>query len=279
MEHVLYEVRENVALLTLNRAEYRNAQSWKLLDGLDEALDRAMADDLARVVVLRGAGGNFSSGHDLGTKEQVADEDSRAIPSRGTDFYNNFRKYNLEYTLKWRNLPKPIIALVEGYCIFGGWMIAASADIIFAADGSRFLAGLVEYFSIPWDVNPRKAKELVFESRFLSADEACNLGFVNRVFPSETIEAETLAYAQRVAENSSATLRFSKLAINKIQDAQGFTSSMESAFADFLVWYAHSGEDPRKEGSRRMDGVGLAVRGLEGKRYGLSRSSSDDEGS
>lgn len=279
MEDVLYEVRENVALVTLNRPEYRNAQSWKLLDALDIAFDRAMSDNDVRVVVLRGAGGNFSSGHDLGTKEQVAEEYARAIPSRGIDFYDNFRKYNLDYTLKWRNLPKPIIAMVEGYCIFGGWMIAASADIVFAAEGAQFLAGLVEYLSIPWDINPRRAKELIFESRFLSASEACELGFVNRVFPDKSIEVETLAYARRVAENSPTTLRFAKLAINKVQDAQGFTSSMESAFSDFLVWYAHSGEDPRKEGSRRMDGVDLAVRGLKGRRFGLSTASTEEESS
>jgi enoyl-CoA hydratase len=279
VENILYEIRDNVALLTLNRPEYRNAQSWKLLDALDIAFDRAMSDDDVRVVVLRGGGGNFSSGHDLGTKEQVADERERAIPSRGLDFYDNFRKYNLDYTLKWRNLPKPIIAMVEGYCIFGGWMIAASADIVFASEEAQFLAGLVEYLSIPWDINPRKAKELVFESRFLSAREACELGFVNRVFPDKSIEAETLAYARRVAENSRTTLRFAKLAINKVQDAQGFTSSMESAFSDFLVWYAHSGEDPRKEGSRRMDGVDLAVRGLKGRRYGLPTASTEEESS
>ena len=164
-EDVLYEVDGAIALVTLNRPKYRNAQSWPLLDALDDALDRAMRDGAVRVVLVRGAGEHFSSGHDLGTPEQRADWEARGIPEGGIEFYEAFRKYNLDYTLKWRNLPKPTIAVVRGYCIFGGWMIAAAMDLVFASPDARFLAGLVEYFSLPWDIHPRKAKELAFESR------------------------------------------------------------------------------------------------------------------
>ena len=132
-EEVVYEIDGAVSLVTLNRPQYRNVQSWRLLDELDAALDRAVADDAVRVVVVSGAGGNFSSGHDLGTPEQRADQEARGIPDQGGRFYENFRKYNLEYTLKWRNLSKPTIAMVEGYCIYGGWMIAAAMDLVFDA--------------------------------------------------------------------------------------------------------------------------------------------------
>ncbi|MEE8581464.1 MAG: enoyl-CoA hydratase-related protein [Myxococcota bacterium] len=266
---VLYEVKDGVALLTLNRPRYRNAQSWRLLDQLDAAFDRSMADKEVRVAVVRGAGEHFSSGHDLGTPEQVAEQKARAMPDRGLRNYENFRKVNLDYTLKWRSLPKPTIAMVHGYCIFGGWMIAAAMDLVFAAPDARFLAGMVEYFSLPWDLHPRKAKELVFESRFIDAEEARALGFVNRVYPAEELERETLAYARRVGENGRALLRMAKLSINRSQDLQGFRSAMEAAFADFLVLFHTGGEGRSQGGERRMNAVELALRGQRGERYGL----------
>ncbi len=270
-EDVLYEVDGAIALLTLNRPKYRNAQSWPLLDALDEALDRAARDEAVRVLLVRGAGEHFSSGHDLGTPEQRADWKVRDIPEGGTQFYEAFRKYNLDYTLKWRNLPKPTIALVQGYCIFGGWMIAAAMDLVFASPDARFLAGLVEYFSLPWDIHPRKAKELAFESRFIDAEEARELGFVNRIYPPADLEREALAYARRVAENGRRALRISKLAINKAQDIQGYSAAMEAAFADYLVMAQAGGAAPR-EGERRLVAVDLALRGLRGERPGLKES-------
>jgi enoyl-CoA hydratase len=267
-EDVLYSVEGPVARVTLNRPRYRNAQSWRLLDALDAALDRAMDDTPVKVVVVSGAGEHFSSGHDLGTPDQQQDMEAQGVADRtGLRFYEAFRKYNLDLTLKWRNLPKPTIAMVQGYCIFGGWMIAAAMDVIFASPDARFLAGLVEYFSIPWHVPPRKAKELLFESRFIDADEARALGFVNRVIPAEALEAETLAYARRVAENGRTLLRMAKLATNKAQDIQGYSAAIEAAFADFLVLTSTGGAG-RGEGERRLGAVDLALRSERGERAG-----------
>ena len=271
-EDVLYEVDGAIAWLTLNRPQYRNAQSWPLLDALDAALERAVRDEAVRVVLVRGAGEHFSSGHDLGTPEQRADWEARNIPEGGIQFYEYFRKYNLDYTLKWRNLPKPTLAMVRGYCIFGGWMIAAAMDLVFASPDARFLGGLVEYFSLPWDIHPRKAKELAFESRFIDAEEARELGFVNRIYPADELERETLAYARRVAENGRTALRMSKLAINKVQDIQGYSAALEAAFADYLVMSQRGGGAFPKEGERRLGAVDLAVRGLRGERPGLEGS-------
>ena len=267
-DDVLYEVRDRVALITLNRPQYRNAQSWKMLDELDASFDRAVADADVRVIVLRGAGDHFSSGHDLGTPPQLEDERERGAAERGIAFYENFRKYNLDYTLKWRNLPKPTIAMVHGYCIYGGWMIAAAMDVIFASEDARFLAALLEYFSVPWDVHPRKAKELLFESRFLSADEARELGLVNRVLQRDDLERETLEYAARVAENGRTVLRMSKLAVNKAQDIQGYSAAIEASFADFLVMMQSGRPRRRGEDPPRLGAVELALRGSRGERTG-----------
>jgi enoyl-CoA hydratase/carnithine racemase len=270
---VLFERRGSTALLTLNRARYRNAQSYPLLDALDQQLDLAMKDDAVRVAVVRGAGEHFSSGHDLGTEDQRAVLQAMGLElgarlEQGLRYYDSFRHYNLDLTMKWRNLPKPTIAMVQGYCIFGGWMIATAMDLIFAAEDARFLASQFEYFSVPWDIHPRKAKELIFESRFLDAVEAERAGLVNRVYPADRIERETLAYAERVAENDPTVLRLSKLAINKAQDLQGYSVGVEAAFADYLVT-AQSRGNSRVDGKDRLVGVDLALRGERGERPGL----------
>ena len=190
----------------------------------------------------------------------------RGIPEVGIAEYDAFRHYNLDLTLKWRNLPKPTIAMVKGYCIYGGWMIAAAMDVLFASPDARFLAGQVEYLSVPFDVGFRKAKELLFESRFIDAEEARELGFVNRVYPAEDLERETLAWARRVAESSYGNLRMSKLAVNKMQDLVGFSAAMEAAFSDYLV-LARMGGHPRElPKERRLGGVELALRGQRGER-------------
>lgn len=268
---VRYDTDGPVATITLNRPRYRNAQSYWLLDELDAALDRAMAQDEIRVVILRGAGGNFSSGHDLGTPEAIAYRHELGIPDSGIGWYEAFRRYNLDLTLKWRNLPKPTIALVEGFCIFGGWMIAASMDLVFAHKDALFLPALLEYASVPWDISPKKAKEICFESRFLTAAEARDLGFVNRVYDTVAeVERETRNYALRVAENSRIALRMTKLSINKAQDLQGYSAGMENGFTDYLAMRLQREGTGRVEGVRRLDGVDLALRGLKGQRPGLS---------
>lgn len=267
---VTYTPDGQVAWITFNRPQYRNAQSWKLLDEFDVAMDLADADADVRVIVVRGAGGNFSSGHDLGTPEQMADRAARGIGEAGIEFYDNFKKYNLDLLLKWRNARKPTIAMVEGYCIFAGWMMAACVDIVFAARDALFLPALLEYFSLPYDIGTRKAKELMFESRFLTAGEAMATGFVNRVYEPAELEHETLMYALRVAENSPMNVRMAKVAANKSQDLMGYTASLESGLSDYMLMAAHRGSG-RVEGMRRLGGVDLAVRGLKGDRPGLAK--------
>jgi len=266
---VTYSVDGPLAWITFNRPRYKNAQSWKLLDEVDTAMQEADRDPGVQVILWRGAGGNFSSGHDLGTPEQMADREARGIGDAGVEFYDNFKHYNLDLLLKWRNARKPTIAMVEGYCIFAGWMMAACVDIVFAAKDALFLPALLEYFSLPYDIGTRKAKELMFESRFLTAEEARECGFVNRVLDPADLERETVNYALRVAENSPMNVRLAKIAANKSQDLMGYTASLESGLSDYMLMMTHRGEG-RVKGQRRLGGVDLAVRGLQGERPGLT---------
>ena len=267
---ILYEVTEGgVGVVTLNRPTYRNAQDYRMLDEIDAAFDLARADEAVRVLLVRGAGGVFSTGHDLGTPEGL--EYRKAKGARpGIQVYDQFKHYNLDLLLKWRNFPKPTIAMVEGYCIYAGWMLAAAMDIVFAEEGAEFLPGFVEYMSIPWDIGIRRAKEVVFESRFISAAEAAQYGLVNRVLARADFERETFAYARRVAENSPEALRMAKIQMNKAQDAQGFTQAVEDSLGDYVAMMYMPGGEMRVEGLRRLTTVDLAVKGRHGERFGLT---------
>jgi enoyl-CoA hydratase len=137
--------------------------------------------------------------------------------------------------LRWRDLPKPTIAQVHGWCIYGGWLIASAMDLIVAADDARFMTNLLQYFPLPFDVGPRKAKELLFDNRVIGAQEALELGFVNRVVPRDRLEQETMALAERIAGNPSFFLRMAKLAVNQAQDAMGFHSALQGAHSHYLL--------------------------------------------
>ena len=260
-EQILYEKRAPIARVILNRPQYRNAQSHVLLDEMDDAFKDAAEDDDIRVIILSGAGDHFSSGHDLGTPEEVADADARAYEEgiRGT--YTRFHKIYLEYGLRWRAIPKPTIAMIQGYCIYGGWQIAASMDLIVAAEDAKLLPGFIEYFSVPWDIGVRKTKELLFENRFMDAHEAQLAGFVNLVVPPDQLEAETIALAERIAETDPYRARMVKLSANQAQDAMGFHLAVQSAMTNYLVAMDYDADKKRE--ARRLPTVDLALKNME----------------
>lgn len=253
---ILFEKKDTIARVILNRPQYRNAQSHVLLDEMDNAFQDAADDDDIRVIILSGAGEHFSSGHDLGTPEEEADRLDRAYEEgiRGT--YARFAKTFLDYGLRWRAIPKPTIAMIQGYCIYGGWQIASSMDLIVASDNAQLLPGFIEYFSVPWDIGVRKTKELLFENRFMSAEEAQQSGFVNMVVPHDSLEEETLALAERIAETDPFRTRMVKLSANQAQDAMGFHIAVQAALSNYLVGMNYD----RDKGERRLPTVDLAFR-------------------
>ncbi|MEZ5557857.1 MAG: enoyl-CoA hydratase-related protein [Pseudomonadales bacterium] len=273
-QSVRYEVSDHVARITLDRPQVRNAQSRALLEALDAAFARAAEDPQVHVVALFGAGDHFSGGHDLGSAEERADREARPLQAGLRGRFHHSREHFVDKTLRWRNFPKPTIAGVQGYCIFAGWMIASAMDVIYAAEDAMLLGANFQYFSIPWDVHPRRAKEMLFESRFIDGREAMDLGLVNRVFPRAELEGAVLDYAARIARNDPFQLRMIKQAVNQMQDAQGFTGHIYSAHALHIL--SSEGEkDPDyalrvPEGARRP----MVERAFEN--YRRSRPAADD---
>ena len=224
-----YEVVNNVARITTNRPRCRNAQSRRLLAELDDAFGVAAEDGEVHVIARTGAGEQFSGGHDLGTPDEMADRKKRPIEAGLRGRFDRSRELFVDKTMRWRNVPKPTIAGVQGYCIYGGWIVASAMDILYAADNAMFLGSNFQFFSVPWDMHPRKAKELLYESRFIDAAEAAELGLVNRVFPAGRLHDEVIAYAERIARNDPFQLRMIKLAVNQMQDTQGFHAHITAA--------------------------------------------------
>ncbi len=266
-QHIIYEPGK-VARIINNRPRYLNAQSRLMREEMDDAFVRAAEDDSVGAIVLSGAGEHFSAGHDLGTPEELAERDERGYPSDRFGIYKRTRETCLENSLRWRSVPKPTIAMVHGYCIFGGWIFAAAMDVLFASDDALFLPSHVQYFSIPWNIGPRKAKEVLFEHRFMTAWEALEHGFVNRVFKREKLEEETLAYAERVADNylrDPIRIRTIKFSVNHMEDAMGFTTELEAAYQSYFI-AAHVRDSERPRDDKGIAQAGLARRNLEASR-------------
>lgn len=281
-EQVEYRVEGRLARVVLNRPQYRNAQSRVLLSELDAAFAAAAADPSVRVIILSGNGPAFSAGHDLGTPEEAEDRARRArddVSATEAQFVYSWDHF-VDLSLRWRDIPKPTIAAVHGWCIFGGWLIASAMDLVVAADDARFLTALLQYFPLPYDVGPRKAKELLFDSQPLSAADACELGFVNRVVPAASLEDEVVALATRIAENNPFYLRMAKLAVNSSQDAMGFRTAVQGAHSHYqLSQMANAQWRKRREsrGESFTDTTKTRRMPLVAKVLGREEGSGDDE--
>lgn len=246
-----------IAVLTLDRPHYRNALSRVLVEELDAAFVEATEDPDVRVIILRGEGESFCAGHDIGTPEELADREARGDVRDLKGRFASSWRLDMEKMLRWRNLPKPTIAVVHGHCIFAGWMLASSMDLIFAAEDAQFLGTYFPFFTVPWDLGIRQSKELLFENRFMSGAEAVERGLANRAYPADRLMEETLRYASRVAESDPFNLRMIKLAINQAQDAQGYELNVRGSAAGYFVMASEPNR--REPGSREHRVVGAAA--------------------
>jgi len=257
-EVVLYERRGPVALVTMNRPRYRNAQNSAMTYALDAAFTRAVDDDEVAVIVLAGSGDHFSAGHDIGTPERDADT---AFPRQAGIWWDHTgksgadRRYAREVEVylgmcrRWREIPKPAVAMVQGACIAGGLMLAWVCDLIVAADDAFFADPVlrmgipgVEYFAHPWVLGPRFAREVLFTGERFGARRAYEVGMVNRVVPRAELEPATLALADRIAAMPSFGLALAKRAVNQCEDQMGLRAGMESVFGLHHLAHAHNAE-------------------------------------
>lgn len=253
------ERSEAVAVLTLARPQRLNAIDRRMLGELQHCLDEVERDEEVRVLVVTGAGGNFSSGFDL--KEQM-----EAQPS-GVDAWREILDRDFSTIMRFWHLKKPTIAAVQGYCLAGGCELALSCDITIAAEDAvfgepelKFGAGIVVMI-LPWLVGPKRAKEIILsgEDR-ISAPEAARIGLINRVVPPDRLQSSALALARHIAVIDPRLVQRTKHAINRTFEIMGLIKALDAALDIDLAIEGEGSDDKRKFMTiARRDGLRAAI--------------------
>jgi methylglutaconyl-CoA hydratase len=221
----LYQVQDGIARITLNRPEKRNALDGELVAQLKEALAASANDKQCRVVLLCGAGTDFCSGADLANLEKTAP---------GSVLDNMAEARNMAETfLMMRNHPRPIIAAVHGRALAGGCGVATACDIILASESAQFGYPEVNIGFVPAmvmailrrSISEKAALELVMTGEIISAVRAHQIGLIHRIYPDAQFQAETNAYAARLAAKSASALMLSKRLLYNM-DSMSFEAAL-----------------------------------------------------
>jgi enoyl-CoA hydratase len=283
-ERIIYQPGR-VARITMNRPRYRNGISHPMYMELEDAFDHAAADEQCRVIVHSGAGPCFSGGNDpispeanmvvypartlaatpgeiITREELVKRVGSEEAAKNYWAEQHNYYAYEMKLK-KWREIPKPTIAMVHGWCVYGAIFSAAAMDLVFASEDAMFVFPFGQYDNTVWDFGPRKTKEILFEHRAVPAREAYEAGFVTRIYPNqEVLEKETMAYAARVAENEQLTqIRLVKNHINRTMDLQGFAASVDMANTAYRLMNA-SFTAAEQEDFKKSKGIARVPRAI-----------------
>ena len=226
-QNVIYERRDAVAYLTLNRPEKLNALNAGLVSDLQEALDVVAADPEVRVAIITGAGRAFSAGFDI-----TPDPDAPA-PHKGTpDSWRGHLQELIDTFMKVWNCPKPVIAAVNGYALGGACELVQVCDVKIASERAvlgepEIRAGFGPPLLItPYSTNLAAAKELLLTGDTVDAHEAARLGLVNRVVPHDDLMAECERVARKMCLISQVGIKMTKVAVNRALENMGFLNAV-----------------------------------------------------
>jgi len=242
--HLLFDVRDNVAVLTMNRPERLNALSGPLVDGAIAALERCAEDAAVGCIVLTGAGRGFCAGGDV-----TAMGDGSASGDWTLEQKVDRQRAIHRFAGLLHASSKPTIAVVNGACAGAGFGLALACDLRIAADSARFTTAFAKVgfsgdFGITWPlvriVGEAKAKELLFLSDVLDAAQALALGLVNRVAPAGEVLAQALELAGRLARGPRTAYRYMKQNVDaaavesyqQLLDREAFTQCRTAGTAD-----------------------------------------------
>ncbi|MGA3036022.1 MAG: enoyl-CoA hydratase-related protein [Vulcanimicrobiaceae bacterium] len=230
---ILYDVRDRIAYITLNRPEKRNAMSAQLLQELDEALAKAESDTGVRVIVIQGAGPSFCAGYDL-TPTQ----------SNGASNLMNERNGELRNVRRWLrmlDMAKPTIAKVHGYAVAGGVELAMMCDLVVATDDSKFGYPIVRgtgtppMFVFPWLVGLRMTNELLFTGRLVSGPEAVEMRLINRAVPADKLDEELKSITDAILAAPADLIELIKFGIQQQYEVQGMRAGLRAGFEVHMV--------------------------------------------
>ena len=255
-EPVRYDVAESTAWITMNRPQFNNAQNGQMTYALDDAFNRAVRDDAVRCIVLAGEGKHFSAGHDIGTpgRDLHKDFDNRLMLPGHTNkpaaelLYTREQEQYIGMCKRWREVPKPTVAMVQGACIAGGLMLAWTCDLIVASEDAFFQDPVVrmgipgvEYFAHAFELPPRVAKEFLLLGERMSADRAYSFGMVNKVVPRDVLRAEVAAIAAKLAAQPRLGAWLTKQAVNHVEELRGKSAAITAVY--HMHHFAHAQND------------------------------------
>jgi len=246
-EAILYETQDHIALLTMNRPQALNAMSADLVEQCIARLQQAGTDDDIRCIIITGAGRAFSAGGDLGSLDALhtTEERRRFIAKVGA------------IVQLIHDLPKPVIAMVNGVAAGAGFNLAIACDLAFAAESARFIQSFVNvglspdcggFYYLAKTVGLAKAKELMFTARPVSAAEALQLNLLNAVYKPEELKGKVWEFAARIAQGAPLAIAMAKKALNNTQASLEDSLTFESLASSALL-----GTEDFREGVRAFN--------------------------
>jgi enoyl-CoA hydratase/carnithine racemase len=271
---LLVEIDDRVATVTIDRPARMNAFSDELTVEYRRVMEELDTDDNVRVVVVTGAGGRaFSAGYDLkdypGKKRNVEQINGRYLDQQ------NFLLSN------WR-CSKPVIAMIDGYCLAGGLEFALCCDIRYCSDVSKIgvlesrFAGGIGTMMAPWILG-NKCRELIYSGDILEADEALRIGLVDRVFPKHKLREESMRIAKRMSRVAASCQRWNKRAINQAFETMGLLTALRHG-ADLasILRIAGSPERDKFDELRTNESLQAALKWRADQFAPFERASSND---
>src|SRR3954453_10669177 len=217
-----------VRRVTLNRPEKRNALKHALRGGILDALREADADPAIRVMIVRGAGPSFSAGYDLGGGNEGLE-----MPFYTPGGEGQWPRHVTEGWMSIWDLSKVVIAQVHGYCLAGGSELATGCDLVYVADDAKIgypavRFGTPDMHFHPWFMGRRVAIEMMVTGDSISGTEAAELGWANRAFAIEELEAGVLDVAQRIIRIEPDLVQINKRLVHRQMEAMGLRAGIRA---------------------------------------------------
>jgi enoyl-CoA hydratase len=225
---IVDEPAKFVRRITLNRPEKRNALNNPLRTALFEALHEADGDASVHVSIIRGAGTCFSAGYELG-----GGNEGKPLPFFTAAGEGQWPRHVTEGWMGIWDLAKPVIAQVHGYCLAGGSELATGCDLVFAADDAKIGYPAVR-FGTPdmqfhaWFMGMRAAMEMMITGDSISGVEAARLGWANRSYPVDQLDAEVIAVAERIALVPPDIVQLNKRTVHRAMDIMGLRAAIRA---------------------------------------------------
>ncbi|MFW9950705.1 MAG: enoyl-CoA hydratase/isomerase family protein [Candidatus Thorarchaeota archaeon] len=226
-KYIIYKVKDNIAQIHLNRPKKLNALKYPLLMEIIEVIEKIKKDKLIRVVTIQGNGSNFSSGDDL---KSMGPDGIKFKPLEDGSKLPHHKVIKL-----LRELPKPVIAKIEGYCLGAGFELALACDFRLAADNIKMGDHRVNRahcvmsgasWMLPRLIGLARATEIILTGKLLNAKEALEIGLVNRVYPINSFEKESGEFTKHLANLPTKCIGINKSMLNYSQKNDLFPSLM-----------------------------------------------------